>query len=152
MTVLITGGAGYIGSHAVLAFREAGYQVVVVDLLTTGRRDAVPADVRFFECDAGDTERMQGIIRTHDVKSVVHFAGSLVIPESVEEPLGYYLNNTAVSRDLIQVCVDNGVHRFVFSSTSAVYGIPEILPIPEQAPTAPINPYGRSKLMTEWIL
>ena len=152
MTVLITGAAGYIGSHAVLAFREAGYQVVAVDLLTTGRRDAISADVPFFEANAGDIERMQGIIRAHDVKCVVHFAASIVIPESVDEPLEYYLNNTAVSRNLIQACVDNGVRHFIYSSTSAVYGTPETLPVSEEAPTAPINPYGRSKLMTEWIL
>lgn len=152
MTVLITGAAGYIGSHAVLAFREAGYQVVAVDLLTTGRRDAIPADVPFFEANAGDIERMKGIVRAHDVKCVVHFAASIVIPESVDEPLEYYLNNTAVSRNLIQTCVDNDVGHFIYSSTSAVYGTPETLPVSEAAPTAPINPYGRSKLMTEWIL
>ncbi len=152
MTVLITGGNGYIGSHAVLAFREAGYDVVVVDNLSTGHRDAVPADVAFVEGDVGDISQMQGVIQAHKVTSVVHFAGSLLVPESVEKPLDYYRNNTAASRNLIQACVDSGVPRFIFSSSCTVYGFPDVLPVSEDAPTAPINPYGRSKLMTEWIL
>ncbi len=152
MTVLITGGAGYIGSHAVVAFREAGYDVVVVDNLSTGHRDAVPTDVPFVEGDVGDVARMQGVIQAHKVTSVVHFAGSLVVPESIEQPLAYYLNNTAASRNLIQTCVDGGVAHFIFSSSCTVYGSPDVLPVSEDAPTAPINPYGRSKLMTEWIL
>lgn len=106
MTVLITGGAGYIGSHAVLAFHEAGYKVVVVDDLSTGHRDAIPADVLLLESDVGDIERTQEIIGAHNVTSVVHFAGSLVVPESVEKPLDYYQNNTAASRNLIQACVN----------------------------------------------
>jgi UDP-glucose 4-epimerase len=152
MTVLITGGNGYIGSHAVLAFREAGFDVVVVDDLSTGHRDAVPADVPFVEGDVGDISQMQGVIQAHKVTSVVHFAGSLVVPESIDNPLAYYLNNTAASRNLIQACVDSGVPRFIFSSSCTVYGSPDALPVLEDAPTAPINPYGRSKLMTEWIL
>jgi len=152
MTVLITGGAGYIGSHAVLAFREAGYEVVVVDNLATGHRDAVPAEVPFIKCDVGDLQRVQETIQAHGITTVIHFAGSLIVPESVEKPLAYYLNNTAASRNLVEVCVKTGVRHFIFSSTAAVYGIPERLPIAETAPTEPINPYGRSKLMTEWIL
>ena len=152
MTVLITGGAGYIGSHAILAFREAGYDVVVLDRLSTGHRSAVPADVPFIRGDAGDLETVQAIIETHSIKSVVHFAGSLIVPESVENPLDYYQNNTVASRNLIEVCVREGVGHFIFSSTCQVYGIPESLPISEATPTSPINPYGRSKLMTEWIL
>jgi UDP-glucose 4-epimerase len=152
MTVLITGGAGYIGSHAVLAFREAGYQVVVLDDLSTGRREAVPGDVAFVEGDAGDLQLAGKIIADHQITSVIHFAGSIVVPESVEKPLAYYLNNTVASRNLIQACVEGGVDRFIFSSTAAVYGTPERVPISEDAPTLPINPYGRSKLMTEWIL
>lgn len=152
MTVLITGGAGYIGSHAVLAFRDAGYEVIVIDNLATGRRDAVPTDVRFIQCDAGNFESVQKIIRSHGISSVIHFAGSLIVPESVETPLAYYLNNTVASRNLIEVCVNSGVHHLIFSSTAAVYGIPQSLPIRETDPTNPINPYGRSKLMTEWIL
>jgi UDP-glucose 4-epimerase len=152
MTVLITGGAGYIGSHAVLVFREAGYEVVVVDDLSTGQREALLADIPFVQGDAGDPETVREIIRAHNVTGVIHFAGSISIPESLEKPLAYYLNNTAASRNLVQACVDNGIRRFVFSSTSQVYGIPEQLPISEDSPTSPINPYGRSKLMTEWVL
>ena len=152
MSILITGGAGYIGSHAILAFREAGYEVVVVDNLTTGQRNAVPVDVTFIECNAGDMESVQAIIETHGITSVVHFAGSLVVPESVEKPLAYYLNNTATSRSLIEVCVRCGVTHFIFSSTCAVYGIANELPITENIANQPINPYGRSKLMTEQIL
>ncbi len=152
MTVLITGGAGYIGSHAILAFREAGYDVVVLDRLSTGHRSAVPADVPFIRGDAGDLETVRAIIETHSIKSVVHFAGRLIVPESDENPLDYYQNNTVASRNLIEVCVREGVGHFIFSSTCQVYGIPESLPISEATPTSPINPYGRSKLMTEWIL
>jgi len=152
MTVLVTGGAGYIGSHAVLAFRDTGYTVTVVDDLSTGRREAVPADVPFFEGDSGDRAIMRDLLKAQQVSSVVHFAGSLIVPESVERPLDYYRNNTAASRTLIEACVEAGVRRFVFSSTCAVYGIAERLPLSEDAPTKPINPYGRSKLMTEWIL
>ncbi|MEE8504760.1 MAG: UDP-glucose 4-epimerase GalE [Kiloniellales bacterium] len=151
-SVLITGGAGYIGSHAALAFREAGYSVVVLDDLSAGRRDMVPGDVAFVEGDAGDPALLVELFREHGVDAVVHFAGSIVVPESVTDPLKYYRNNTCVSRALIQACVAGGVRRFVFSSTAAVYGMPETTPIPEDAPTQPINPYGASKLMTEWIL
>ena len=149
---MITGGAGYIGSHAVLAFRDAGLPVVVLDNLSTGRRDRVPAEVPLIECDAGDIDPVGEIIRSHGIDTVVHFAGSIVVPESVSDPLKYYRNNTSVSRGLIEACVAGGVRRFVFSSTAAVYGMPETVPIPEDAPTLPINPYGASKLMTEWIL
>ncbi len=150
--VLITGGAGYVGSHAVLAFREAGYAVVVLDDLSTGRRDAVPSDVDFVEGDAGDREHVGDLMRAHRIMAVVHFAGSIVVPESIVDPLTYYRNNTCVSRNLIQACVEEGVGRFIFSSTAAVYGAPDKLPISEDAPTSPINPYGASKLVTEWIL
>ncbi len=152
MTVLITGGAGYIGSHAVLAFREAGYRIVVVDNLTSGRREAVPPDVPFLEADVGDGAAMEEALERHQVSAVTHFAGSLIVPESVARPLAYYRNNTAASRTLVEACVARGVGRFVFSSTCAVYGEAEELPITETAATSPINPYGRSKLMTEWIL
>lgn len=150
--VLITGGAGYIGSHAVLAFQAAGTPVVVLDDLSSGRRAAVPGDVPFVAGDAGDPDLVGALIQEHRISAVVHFAGSIVVPESVADPLKYYRNNTCVSRNLIQACVDHGVRHFVFSSTAAVYGTPERVPIPEEAPTAPINPYGASKLMTEWIL
>jgi UDP-glucose 4-epimerase len=152
MTVLITGGAGYIGSHALLAFQEAGYAVAVVDNLTTGRREAVPEGVPFFEGDVGDQTRMEALLETQQVCSVIHFAGSLIVPESVERPLTYYRNNTVSSRNLMEACVKVGVRRFIFSSTCAVYGIAERLPLSEGSPTNPINPYGRSKLMTEWML
>ena len=149
---LITGGAGYIGSHAVLAFQDARLPVVVLDDLSTGRRDRVPADIPFIEGDAGDAPLVGEVIRSQGIATVVHFAGSIVVPESVTDPLKYYRNNTCVSRTLIEACVAGGVRRFVFSSTAAVYGMPETVPIPEDAPTLPINPYGASKLMIEWIL
>ncbi len=150
--VLITGGAGYIGSHAVLAFREAATPVLVLDDLSTGTRGRVPAEVPFIEGDAGDSALVGETIRVHGIATVVHFAGSIVVPESLADPLKYYRNNTCVSRALIEACVAGGVRRLVFSSTAAVYGMPEAVPIPENAPTVPINPYGASKLMTEWIL
>ena len=149
---LITGGAGYIGSHAVMAFRDAGLPVVVLDDLSTGRRDRLSADIPFVEGDAGDAELAGDIIRSHRIATVVHFAGSIVVPESVTDPLKYYRNNTCTSRNLIEASVAGGVRRFVFSSTAAVYGMPEQVPIAEDAPTVPINPYGASKLMTEWML
>ncbi len=152
MTVLITGGAGYIGSHAVLAFREAGRAVAVVDDLSTGHREAVPEGIPFFEGDVGDQAFIQALLDTQEISNVVHFAGSLIVPESVEHPLAYYHNNTVASRNLIEACVKTGVCKFIFSSTCAVYGIAEQLPLSENSPTNPINPYGRSKLMTEWML
>lgn len=151
-SVLITGGAGYIGSHAVLAFREAGHAVVVIDDLSTGSRDSLPGDVPFVEGCAGDRRLVGEILRRHAVTAVIHFAGSIVVPESVTDPLKYYRNNTCVSRSLIEACVAEGIRAFVFSSTAAVYGIPDAIPIVETAETRPINPYGQSKLMTEWIL
>ncbi len=147
--VLITGGAGYIGSHAVLAFREAGVRVVVLDDLSTGRRSAVPADVPFVQGDIADADLVGGLIEDRGIDAVVHFAGNALVPESVADPLKYYLKNTAKSRDLIQACVDYRVRRFIFSSTAAVYGVPDEMPIAETAPTARINPYGASKLMIE---
>ena len=150
--VLITGGAGYIGSHAVLTFGAAGHPAVVLDDLSTGRREAVPDSIPFILGDAGDRDLVARVIREHGIGAVVHFAGSVIVPESVADPLKYYRNNTAVSRNLVQACVETGVRHFIFSSTAAVYGIPEIVPVSEEAPTVPINPYGTSKLMTEWIL
>ena len=150
--VLITGGAGYIGSHAILAFGAAGHQVVVLDDLSAGRREAVPEGVPFVEGDAGDRDLVSDIIASHGIGAVIHFAGSIVVPESVADPLKYFSNNTCVSRNLVETCVKHGVRDFIFSSTAAVYGIPEVVPVREDAPTEPINPYGTSKLMTEWIL
>lgn len=151
-TILITGGAGYIGSHAVLAFLEAGYPVVVLDDLSSGRRSAVPGDVAFVEGDAGNGALVGETIRRHGIGAVVHFAGSVVVPESVADPLKYYRNNSCVSRNLIQACVEGGVGTFIFSSSAAVYGIPDSVPVAEGAATRPINPYGTSKLVTEWML
>lgn len=150
--ILVTGGAGYIGSHAVLALREAGHDVVVVDDLSTGRRAAVPGDVPFELGDVADSVLVSRILADHGIGAVIHFAGSIVVEESVSDPLKYYRNNTATSRTLLEACVAGGVKHFVFSSTAAVYGEPDEVPINEQSPVGPINPYGHSKLMTEQIL
>eukprot|EP00439_Symbiodinium_sp_Y106_P089374 s1_g1910.t1 len=152
MGVLVTGGAGYIGSHMVLALADAGEQVTVLDNLTTGLRSAVDTRAEFVEGDIGDTELVRKIIKQHNVAEVVHFAGSIVVPESVSDPLKYYENNTAKTRNLIDCCVLENVSRFVFSSTAAVYGSPERIPVTEDVQLAPMSPYGRSKLMSEWML
>jgi UDP-glucose 4-epimerase len=150
--VLVTGGAGYIGSHAVRQLVAAGYRVVVLDDLSTGHRWAVAPEAAFVEGNASDAALAKALIAEHGVKAVVHFAGSIVVPESVADPLKYYGNNTSASRNLIEVCLAGGVERFVFSSTAAVYGTPEKQPVAETAELRPINPYGRSKLVTEWML
>ena len=150
--VLVTGGAGYIGSHVVHALRDAGWPVVVVDDLSTGRRAAVPEAVPLIEGDIGDRALMDAALARHTPIAVMHFAGSIVVPELVTDPLRYYSNNTAASLTLISPCVAAGVDNFIFSSTAAVYGEPERSPVAEDDPTAPINPYGSSKLCTEWIL
>jgi UDP-glucose 4-epimerase len=150
--VLVTGGAGYIGSHVVLALVEAGFVPVVVDDLSTGDRSLVPVGVPFFRLDVGDADAVSAVLRRHDCRAVLHFAGSVVVPESVARPLRYYCNNTAASRTLIETCLRHGIENLVFSSTAAVYGNPPRVPVDEDAPLAPINPYGRSKLMTEWML
>jgi UDP-glucose 4-epimerase len=149
---LITGGAGYIGSHTVLALRQAGRRVVVLDDLSTGNRQVVPDDVEFVHGDAGDQALVRALIAERAIDSVIHFAGSILVEQSVSEPLRYYGNNVAVSRNLLEACSAAGVARFIFSSTAAVYGAPEAVPIPESAPKRPINPYGSSKLVTEWML
>jgi UDP-glucose 4-epimerase len=152
LTVLVTGGAGYIGSHAVLALRDSGHRPVVIDNLVTGFRWAVPQNVSFYEGDIADAELVSHIIADQSVEAVMHFAGSVVVPESVENPLKYYHNNTAKTRALIDSLVTNGVRHMIFSSTAATYGIPEASPVREDMPTTPINPYGTSKLMTEFML
>ncbi|MEM7428945.1 MAG: UDP-glucose 4-epimerase GalE [Pseudomonadota bacterium] len=152
MSVLVTGGAGYIGSHMVLALNDAGEDVVVIDNLSTGFRWAVPPSVPFVKGDIGDPATVRKVMSDHDVDAVVHFAGSIVVPESVTDPLGYYNNNTVNSRSLIECCVEQGVKRMIFSSTAAVYGIPSTSAVTEDSPTDPISPYGASKLMTEWML
>jgi UDP-glucose 4-epimerase len=152
MAVLVTGGAGYIGSHMVLELLDRGEQVVVLDDLSTGFWWAIPAEVKFVQGDVGDQELVEQTIRAHDVTEIAHFAARIVVPESVADPLGYYAGNTVKTRALIESAVRTGVSRFIFSSTAAVYGEPAVNPIAEDTPKAPINPYGRSKLMSEWML
>jgi UDP-glucose 4-epimerase len=150
--VLVTGGAGYIGSHAVLALLDAGWPVVVIDNLVTGFEWAVPREALFVRGDIADQPLLARLIAEHRIAAIVHFAGSIVVPESVENPLKYYENNTVKSRSLLASAVRGGVRHFIFSSTAATYGMPEIVPVAESAPTQPINPYGWSKLMTERML
>ncbi|KAA5803450.1 UDP-glucose 4-epimerase GalE [Alkalicaulis satelles] len=152
MTVLVTGGAGYIGAHMALALLDAGETVTVLDNLVTGFDWAVDARARFVRGDAGDSALTARLIADHGVTDIIHFAGSVVVPESVTDPLGYYANNTAASRNLIEAAHAGGVKRFIFSSTAAVYGMAGDEPVREDAPLAPLSPYGRSKLMTEWML
>ena len=152
MTVLVTGGAGYIGSHMVYALTDRGEDVVVLDNLSTGFDWAVSPKARLVEGDIGDMELVGRIIGEHKIDAIINFAGSIIVPESVENPLKYYHNNTANTRNLIEAAVKGDVPHFIFSSTAAVYGIPEKNPAFEDARLAPINPYGRSKLMTEWML
>ncbi len=150
--VMVTGGAGYIGSHAVLALLDAGYDVVVLDNLVTGFDWAVDPRAALVEANVADDAKVRAAIREHNVKAIMHFAGSVVVPESVSDPLKYYRNNTAASRALIESAVVEGVAHFIFSSTAATYGTPEKVPVAEGDPTVPINPYGMSKLMTEAML
>ena len=152
LPVLVTGGAGYIGSHAVLALKDAGWPVAVIDNLTTGFRWAVPESVPFYEGDIEDAALMARIFAEQGTKAIMHFAGSIIVPESVVDPLKYYHNNTAKSRALIASAVAAGVPHVIFSSTAATYGIPEVSPVDEDTPRVPINPYGMSKLMTEFML
>ena len=149
--ILVTGGAGYIGSHAVLALCDAGHRVVVVDNLATGFAWAVDPRATLVQATIED-DAVRDTMRDHDVRAIMHFAGSVVVPESVSDPLKYYRNNTAASRSLIESAVACGVPHFIFSSTAATYGIPEVVPVREDSPKRPINPYGMSKLMTEHML
>jgi UDP-glucose 4-epimerase len=152
LPVLVTGGAGYIGSHAVLALHDAGWPVAVIDNLSTGFRWAVPRGVPFYEGDIGDEALLATIFAEQSTRAVMHFAGSIVVPESVTDPLKYYHNNTARSRTLIAAAVTAGIAHFIFSSTAATYGMPQTSPVTEDTPRLPINPYGTSKLMTELML
>lgn len=152
MSVLVTGGAGYIGSHMVLELLDAGEDVVVLDNLSTGFRWAVPPAAKLVVGDAGDEALVRGLIAMHDVDAIIHFAGSIVVPDSVADPLGYYHNNTVTSRALMAAAVAGGVAHFIFSSTAAVYGAPRQSPVGEDAAPAPMSPYGSSKLMTEIML
>jgi UDP-glucose 4-epimerase len=150
-TILVTGGAGYIGSHTVLQLRAQGEKVVILDNLYTGFRQAV-LDTPLVVGNVGDRELVMATLREHKVQTVMHFAAHTIVPESVSDPLKYYGNNTCATRSLLQSCAEAGVQNFVFSSTAAVYGIPTGAFADEGTPTAPINPYGTSKLMSEWML
>jgi UDP-glucose 4-epimerase len=152
LPVLVTGGAGFIGSHAVLALKDAGWPVAVIDNLSTGFRFAIPDGVPLYEGDIADGELLARIFAEQGIRAVMHFAGSVIVPESVADPLKYYRNNTANSRALIEAAVTAGVPHFIFSSTAATYGVPEVSPVGEDVPKVPINPYGMSKLMTEIML
>jgi UDP-glucose 4-epimerase len=152
VSVLVTGGAGYIGSHAVLALKDGGWPVAVIDDLSNGTRQVVPEDVPFYEGNIADRSLVERVFAELDIGAIIHFAGSIVVPESVEKPLLYYGNNTVATHALISAAVESGVKHILFSSTAATYGAPERVPIEEDDPKVPINPYGASKLMTERML
>src|SRR5882757_3303303 len=152
MSILITGGAGYIGSHMAYRLLDSGEEVVVLDNLSTGVEKNLPQNISLIRGDIADQALVSQLIETHKIDSVIHFAGSVVVPESVEKPLDYYANNTAATRSLIEACVRHSVPNFIFSSTAAVYGTPAVIPVAEDSPTAAESPYGRSKLMSEWML
>lgn len=151
-SVLVTGGAGYIGNHAVLALRDAGFDVVVFDDLSTGFAESIPSDVPFIHASVHDEERLVQTIRDYNVSAVMHFAASLIVPESSEKPLAYWRNNVFGVSAMLGACVQTGVRNIVFSSTAAVYGIPEVMPIDEGMPCKPINPYGNSKYAAEQMI
>lgn len=152
MAVLVTGGAGYIGSHTVHALTDAGERVVVLDNLSTGFLSALPPSVPLVIGDTGDQPLVSSVIAEHEIDAIIHFAASIVVPDSVSDPLGYYRNNTANARSLIECAVTGGVRHFIFSSTAAVYGNPSVVPVEEDTPVHPMSPYGSSKLMTETML
>lgn len=151
MKVLITGGAGYIGSHVVKALGKLGHDLVIFDNLSTGHKEAVTSG-RLVVGDLADEAKLESLFRTEKFEAVLHFAGSIVVPESVAEPLKYYQNNTVHSHKLLSMCQKHGVNKFIFSSTAAVYGMPQSGICSEETETHPINPYGQSKLMTEHML
>ncbi len=152
MAVLVTGGAGYIGSHMMLALRDAGEDVVVLDDLSTGVRAAIPDDVTFVRGDVADEKLVAETVAGHGIRDMAHFAAKIVVPDSVADPLGYYLANTAKTRSLLAAAIGAGVRHVIFSSTAAVYGEPDTDVVDETMQAEPINPYGRSKLMSEWML
>jgi len=152
MNVLVTGGAGYIGSHTVYALTDRGESVVVLDNLSTGSRELVSDRAIFVDGDIGDSSLVGAILSKHRIDAVIHFAASTVVPDSVAEPLRYYANNTSACCTFIETCVQHGTTKIIFSSTAAVYGMGSDAPVREDAPVQPISPYGRSKLMVEWML
>jgi UDP-glucose 4-epimerase len=152
MTVLITGGAGYVGGHAVLAFLDRGEIPVVLDDLSTGSRNAIPSNVPFIRGDVGDTSLVLRVLETHKVDAILHFAAKIVVPESIADPLGYYLNNTVKTRALLEAAVKAKVRHIIFSSTAAVYGNPKNVPVHEESVPTPLSPYGMSKLMSELMI
>lgn len=152
MTILVSGGAGYIGSHMVLELLDRGEKVVVLDDLSTGFDWSVPEAAKLVRGDVGDQALVERVLKEHAVSAIAHFAAKIVVPDSVTEPLAYYLNNTVKTRALLESAVRCGIKNIIFSSTAAVYGEPKISPVPEDVLLSPINPYGRSKLMTEWML
>src|SRR5438445_6198493 len=152
MTILVTGGAGYIGSHTVHDLVDAGERVIVLDNLSTGFASALPRTMLPIVGDVGDQALVASLIELHHVDAIIHFAGSTIVPESMKDPLGYYGNNTANSRALIEAAVKGGVKHFIFSSTAAVYGDTTRVPLTEDEPLVPMSPYGSSKLMTEIML
>src|SRR6185312_14684887 len=152
MSVLVTGGAGYIGSHMTYGLVDRGERVVVLDNLTTGNRGLVSEKAILVEGEVADQALVKRLIAEHAVDAVIHFAGSIVVPDSVAEPLAYYANNTVASRALLEACVGAGVKAFIFSSTATVYAEDARQPLSETEPTVPISPYAKSKLMTEWML
>jgi UDP-glucose 4-epimerase len=152
MAILVSGGAGYIGSHMVLELLDRGEKVVVLDDLSTGFWWAVPKEAIFVQGDMGDQNLVERVLKEHAITEIAHFAARIVVPESVTDPLGYYYNNTVKTRALLESAVRCGVKHVIFSSTAAVYGEPPVSPVPEEIALSPINPYGRSKLMSEWML
>lgn len=150
--VLVTGGAGYIGSHVVLALLDAGYKVVVLDDLSTGKRQLVPDSAKLIVGDIADQALVNTLLQERHIDAVMDFAASIIVPESVAKPLKYYKNNTVGSCQLVNACIQQNIRHFVFSSTAAVYGCPDTPQVTEKSALSPINPYGRSKLMTEWML
>jgi UDP-glucose 4-epimerase len=152
VTILITGGAGFIGGHTVLAFLDRGEIPVVLDDLSTGNRAAVPSVVPFFAGDVGDTQLVLRLVKKYRIDAILHFAAKIIVPESVADPLNYYLNNTIKTHALLQAAVRGSVKHFVFSSSAAVYGNPKSTPVCETADPAPLSPYGRSKLVSEYML